>query len=78
MQSEQLLTKGLIRKTELCKRLGITPGGLDKLRARDTTFPKPLKEGASRQAAAYYVVVEVEAWLQSKVAERDAQHGAAA
>jgi len=67
--------KALIRKNALCAWLDITPGGLDKLKAKDTTFPKPIKDSPARQAAAYYVVTEVEAWLQRKIAQRD---GAAA
>lgn len=73
MQSESLLTKGLIRKVKLCQQLGITAGGLDKLKKRDPSFPKPIKDSESRQAAAYYVVAEVEAWLRCRVAQRDAQ-----
>lgn len=73
MQQETILSKGLIRKVKLCQQLGITSGGLDKLKKRDPSFPKPIKDSDSRQAAAYYVVAEVEAWLQARVAQRDAQ-----
>ncbi|WP_158890650.1 MULTISPECIES: AlpA family transcriptional regulator [unclassified Pseudomonas] len=78
MHHESILTQGLIRKVKLCQQLGITSGGLDKLKKRDPSFPKPIKDSDSRQAAAYYVVAEVEAWLQRKVAERDAAQGVAA
>lgn len=64
-------TKGLIRQPALCVWLDLTRSGLDKLRKKDATFPKPLKDGDTRQAAAYYVVAEVEAWLASKIAARD-------
>lgn len=77
MQSEPLLTKGLIRKVKLCQQLGITAGGLDKLKKRDPSFPKPIKDSENRQAAAYYVVAEVEAWLQRRVAVRDSAQGVA-
>lgn len=63
--------QGLIRQPTLCQWLDLTRSGLAKLKAKDPTFPKPLKAGAARQAAAYYVVAEVDAWLQSKIAERD-------
>lgn len=72
MQQEAILTKGLIRKVKLCQQLGITAGGLDKLKKRDPSFPRPIKDSESRQAAAYYVVAEVEAWLRNRVAQRDA------
>ena len=66
------LSKGLIRQPALCQWLDVTRSGLAKLRVKDPSFPKPIKDGVSRQAAAYYVVAEVEAWLQSKIAARDA------
>ena len=64
-------SKGLIRQPALCQWLDVTRSGLAKLRIKDPSFPKPIKDGDSRQAAAYYVVAEVEAWLQSKIAARD-------
>ena len=75
MQLNPTPAKALIRKNALCAWLDITPGGLDKLKTKDATFPKPIKDSPTRQAAAYYVVAEVEAWLQRKIAQRD---GAAA
>lgn len=65
-------TKALIRQTALCNWLDLSRSGLDKLRKKDPTFPKPIKDGETRQAAAFYVVAEVEAWLRTKIAERDA------
>ena len=46
--------------------------GWTKLRKKDPTFPKPIKFGSSRQAAAYYVIAELNAWLAAKIKERDA------
>lgn len=69
------LSKGLIRQPALCQWLDVTRSGLAKLRVKDPSFPKPIKDGDSRQAAAYYVVAEVEAWLQSKIAARDKTQG---
>ncbi|WP_286790487.1 MULTISPECIES: helix-turn-helix transcriptional regulator [unclassified Pseudomonas] len=65
-------SKALIRQPALCDWLDLSRSGLDKLRKKDPSFPKPIKDGDSRQAAAYYVVAEVESWLQSKIAARDA------
>lgn len=64
----------LIRHSALCTWLGKTRSGLDKLRKTDPTFPRPIKDGNSRQAAAYYVVAEVEDWLAARIAERNARH----
>ncbi len=64
-------SKRLLRQPALCQWLDVTRSGLAKLRAKDPSFPKPIKDGESRQAAAYYVVAEVETWLRSKIAARD-------
>ncbi|MFP6800032.1 MAG: transcriptional regulator [Pseudomonas sp.] len=64
-------SKGLIRQPALCQWLDVTRSGLAKLKAKDLTFPKPIKDGEARQAAAYYVVSEIETWLQSKIDARD-------
>ena len=64
-------SKGLIRQPTLCHWLDVTRSDLAKLQAKDSTFPKPIKDGDSRQAAVYYVVAEVEVWLQTKIAKRD-------
>ncbi|ALV76698.1 MULTISPECIES: helix-turn-helix transcriptional regulator [Pseudomonas] len=45
--------------------------GLEKLRESDPSFPRPIKFGPSKQAGVYFVVAEVEAWLESKISERD-------
>jgi len=70
--SNEAPSKALIRQTALCTWLDLSRSGLDKLRKKDPTFPKPIKDGETRQAAAFYVVAEVEAWLRTKIAERDA------
>lgn len=67
------IDQALIPQPEVCKAIGQTRSGLDKLRKKDPTFPKPIKFGSSRQAAAYYVIAELNAWLASKIKERDAE-----
>ncbi|MFG9943024.1 helix-turn-helix transcriptional regulator [Pseudomonas aeruginosa] len=42
--------------------------GLEKLRESDPSFPRPSSLGPSKQAGVYFVVAEVEAWLESKIA----------
>lgn len=64
--------KALIRQSALCDWLDLSRSGLDKLRKKDPAFPKPIKDGDTRQAAAFYVVAEVDAWLQAKIEARDA------
>ena len=65
-------SKALIRQPSLCEWLDLSRSGLDKLRKKDPAFPKPIKEGDTRQAAAFYVVAEVDAWLLAKIKARDA------
>lgn len=72
MNTDTPINKALIRQTALCEWLDLSRSGLDKLRKKDPTFPRPLKDGESRQAAAYYVVSEVNAWLEKKIQGRDA------
>lgn len=65
----------LIKQPAVCNMLSLSRSGLDKLKKRDPSFPKPLKEGHSRQAAVYYVMAEIEAWLVAKMAARDVANG---
>ncbi len=66
------IDQALIAQPEVCKAIGQTRSGLDKLRKKAPTFPKPIKFGSSRQAAAYYVIAEINAWLAAKIEGRDA------
>lgn len=63
-------TQILIKQTALYSLLAISRSGLAKLKKRDPSFPKPVKDGSTRQAAVYYVRAEVEAWLANKLATR--------
>jgi prophage regulatory protein len=70
--TKEIPNKAIIRQTSLCDWLDLSRSGLDKLRKKDPTFPRPLKDGTTRQAAAYFVVSEIQSWLQSKIEARDA------
>ncbi len=72
MHPDTTPTKALIRQPALCDWLDLSRSGLDKLRKKDPAFPKPIKDGDTKQAAAYYVVAEVDAWLRAKIEARDA------
>mgnify|MGYP003479474882 FL=1 len=62
----------LITISELGPILLRSRSGVDKLRAKDPTFPKPLKDGTGRQARVYFVRAEVDAWLRAKLEARTA------
>ncbi|SER79446.1 transcriptional regulator, AlpA family [Azotobacter beijerinckii] len=56
---------------EVAKTLGRTRAGVDKLRARDPQFPKPLKDGTDRRSRIYFVRQEIEAYLAARLAARE-------
>lgn len=60
----------LITVSETAGCLRLSRSGLDKLRVKDPTFPKPLKDGSGRQARVYFVQSEVDAWLRAKLEAR--------
>lgn len=60
----------LLTMAELAAMLRRTRSGVDKLRARDPSFPKPLKDGINRRSRIYFVRSEVEAYLSSRLAAR--------
>ena len=72
LPNHPVIDHALIPQPEVFKAIGQTRSGLDKLRKKDPTFPKPVKFGESRQAACYYVIAEINAWLASKIEARDA------
>lgn len=65
------MQKALTRQSRLIERLDLSRSNLDKLRKKDTTFPKPIKDGPHRQATSFYVVAEVETWIQAQIEKRD-------
>lgn len=56
---------------EVAKTMRRTRSGVDKLRARDPQFPKPLKDGDNRRSRIYFVRQEVEAYLSARLATRE-------
>lgn len=51
--------------------LSLSRSGLNNLKKRDPSFPTPIKDGNARQASVYYVLAEIEAWLDAKMAARN-------
>ncbi|MEO4014790.1 helix-turn-helix transcriptional regulator [Pseudomonas rossensis] len=56
----------LISRNDVMHMLGISSTTLHRVRSKDSNFPKPIKDGPHRQAHAYFVKSEVEAWIKSK------------
>lgn len=56
---------------EVAQVMRRTRSGVDKLRARDPLFPKPLKEGEKRGSRIFFVRQEIEAYLAARLAARE-------
>ncbi|WP_073169667.1 hypothetical protein [Pseudomonas asturiensis] len=54
-----------------------TQSGLNKLRNKDATFPKPIKTNDSRQARPRCELAEMEEWIRLKKAARNTREDAA-
>lgn len=61
----------LIRQKTLMEMLDLSSSGFYELRKRDPKFPKPIKDGNSQQAPAFYVYEEVRCWLIDRMNARD-------
>lgn len=62
----------LISAKDVMRMLDIGRTTLHRVRNKDSTFPKPIKDGPHRQAHAYFVKAEVEAWIKSRADSRHA------
>ncbi|MBF0675117.1 transcriptional regulator [Pseudomonas sp.] len=71
MHLELSLGKALIPQPQVCRMLGKSRSGLQKLRENDPDFPLPVKPGHGRQARCYYVAEEIHAWLLIQISKRD-------
>lgn len=60
----------LMRIDSVCKLIGVSRTTLHRIREKDESFPIPIKDGVTRQAPAYFVQVEVEAWIRRRMEER--------
>lgn len=61
----------LMTMAEVAQTMCRTRSGVDKLRARDPQFPKPLKEGGKRGSRIYFVRQEIAAYLSARLATRE-------
>ncbi|SDI41372.1 helix-turn-helix transcriptional regulator [Pseudomonas abietaniphila] len=59
-----------IRFDAACELLGVSRSTLTRKIAADKTFPRPIKEGTTRQAPVYFVQSEIEAWVQAQMDAR--------
>uniref|UniRef100_UPI003FCDBCD1 helix-turn-helix transcriptional regulator n=1 Tax=Acinetobacter sp. TaxID=472 RepID=UPI003FCDBCD1 len=52
--------------SETCHILSVQRDKLNKMVKDDPSFPRPIKDGASRQAAVYFDRVEIKGWWEDK------------
>lgn len=64
--------RALIHLKEACKLLGVSRVTVNRRINNDPTFPRPIKDGVTRQAAVYFVQSEIEAWIQTQMDARGA------
>ncbi len=55
-----------VTKKQACQLLSISGEKIRTLVQNDPTFPKPYKEGATRQASVYFDYAELMNWHQQK------------
>ena len=60
-----------LTKNEVCHILSIKADKLIKLIQTDLSFPRPVKEGVTRQAAVYFDRQDVENWWSNKKVSND-------
>lgn len=63
----------IIRIEETARRCGTTRKGLDNLRIKDPTFPRPvpLSDSKARGAPKGFVLGEVQRWIEQRKAKRE-------
>jgi prophage regulatory protein len=60
----------LMTKEEVATELRRDRSTVDRLRAQDATFPKPIKVGTARQSRIYFVRAEFMSWLNRRLDSR--------
>jgi len=63
---ERSTERVLISVADVLIMISVSRTTLHRIRHKDLTFPKPIKDGHHRQAHAYFVKSEVDAWIKSK------------
>ncbi|OTG92609.1 AlpA family transcriptional regulator [Acinetobacter sp. ANC 3832] len=60
-----------LTKNEVCHILSIKADKLAKLIQTDVSFPRPIKEGVTRQASVYFDRQDLENWWCNKKSAND-------
>lgn len=57
---------------EACALLGVSRATVNRKLHNDPSFPRPIKDGVTRQAPVYFVLAELEAWIRAQMDARGA------
>tara|TARA_B100000700_G_scaffold189815_1_gene209241 strand:+ start:78063 stop:78296 length:234 start_codon:yes stop_codon:yes gene_type:complete len=57
-----------LRANDVCGRIGCSRSQLYNYLEQDPTFPRPFKDGDSKQAKNFWVESEVEDWMRARMA----------
>jgi prophage regulatory protein len=66
------MNKRILRRPELTKKVGLCKVSIDNL-VKSGEFPPPIKLGGTDSRAVGWIESEVDAWIDQKVTERDAE-----
>lgn len=66
------MTKRILRRPEVLKKVGLCKAQLQNL-INAGEFPKPVKLGGPDARAVGFVESEVDAWIDARIAEREAE-----
>lgn len=69
--SESHVLPTLMTKGDVATSLRRSLSGVDQLRVRDCSFPKPIRQGDPRRGRIYFIREEIEAYLRSKMEQRE-------
>lgn len=65
MQSPTFIKPLRLKYKQVCELLNIERNCLQVLMKTDENFPKPMKNGKSKQAAVYFDTEEIEIWYKN-------------
>lgn len=64
------INTSLLTFAEVCSALRRSRATIYKMMAKDSTFPRPIKDGDSRQARAYFDAGELQTWIEQQKNKR--------
>ncbi|WP_374708156.1 helix-turn-helix transcriptional regulator [Salinicola avicenniae] len=66
-QSTEKAPLRFLKARDVCDKIAVSRSRLYELMTEDPEFPRPFKDGESRQALNYWVEHELEAWMLRRI-----------